>query len=245
MTKQWYKKLFENYSLRYQEEPYVHGTLQEVEFIEKEIGFNKGTKILDVGCGIGRHSIELGKRGYSVTGIDLSQNMLDMAVKNSKEAGLDNLTFLQMDAVKMKLDKKFDLAIMLCEGAFPLMETDEKNFKILKNISRALNPGARLIMTTLNALFVYTHRSNPSGGGEHLDLVTSRLTGALQFKDNDGKNQKIKFNERYYTPSEMGWLLKQAGFKDIEIFHGEPGNFTREKEITFDSFEILIVAKRR
>ena len=74
--KQWYEKLFENYGLKYDEEGFTIGTVGECDFIEKEIEFNKQTRILDIGCGTGRHSIELTKRGYQVTGIDLSKSML-------------------------------------------------------------------------------------------------------------------------------------------------------------------------
>jgi 2-polyprenyl-3-methyl-5-hydroxy-6-metoxy-1,4-benzoquinol methylase len=77
--KQWYEELFENYALSYEKECFVQGTIGECDFIEKEIEHNKNLQILDVGCGVGRHSIELAKRGYKLTGIDLSFSMLDRA----------------------------------------------------------------------------------------------------------------------------------------------------------------------
>ena len=69
--KQWYESLFENYGLKYDNEIFTQGTIGECDFIEIEIKSNKNLKILDIGCGTGRHSIELTKRGYQVTGIDL------------------------------------------------------------------------------------------------------------------------------------------------------------------------------
>jgi len=71
---QWYEKLFENYSNKYEAESFTQGTSGECDFIEKEIKSDKLARILDIGCGTGRHSIELAKRGYSVLGIDLFQN---------------------------------------------------------------------------------------------------------------------------------------------------------------------------
>ena len=70
--KQWYELLFENYSQKYDNECFTQGTIGECDFIEKELDFDKSLRILDVGCGTGRHTLELTKRGYSVTGIDLS-----------------------------------------------------------------------------------------------------------------------------------------------------------------------------
>ena len=77
--KQWYEALFENYGNTYEQEVFVKGTMGECDFIEKELKSDKGCRILDIGCGTGRHSIELCKRGYRVTGIDLSDSMLDKA----------------------------------------------------------------------------------------------------------------------------------------------------------------------
>jgi 2-polyprenyl-3-methyl-5-hydroxy-6-metoxy-1,4-benzoquinol methylase len=152
MKKQWYESLFENYAKTYDNESFTHGTLGECDFIEKEINFDKSLKILDVGCGTGRHAIELTKRGYNVTGIDLSENQLERAREKAKENNLV-IDFQHQDARNLPFDSEFDVAIMLCEGGFSLMETDEMNFDILKNVTKALKPNAKLIFTTLNGLF--------------------------------------------------------------------------------------------
>ena len=81
--KQWYEELFENFAQTYDAEEFTKGTVGECDFIEKESNYNKSIKILDIGCGTGRHSIELSKRGYSVTGIDLSESQLQHAKKES------------------------------------------------------------------------------------------------------------------------------------------------------------------
>jgi ubiquinone/menaquinone biosynthesis C-methylase UbiE len=76
---QWYEKLFENYSQKYDDEVFTQGTLGECDFIEKELNFDKSLYMIDIGCGTGRHSIELTKRGYSIIGIDLSEGQLRRA----------------------------------------------------------------------------------------------------------------------------------------------------------------------
>ena len=106
--KQWYEELFENYRNKYDEEAFTQGTIGECDFIEEEVNHLKSTKILDIGCGTGRHSIELAKRGYSVTGVDLSESQLGRAKEKAKEQGQEvdfqlsdarNLNFLK-DVVK-------------------------------------------------------------------------------------------------------------------------------------------------
>jgi len=74
---------FENYSNNYDKEFYVQGTSGECDFIEEELNYNKKIWIIDVGYGTGRHSIELSKRGYSITGIDFSESQLNKAKKSN------------------------------------------------------------------------------------------------------------------------------------------------------------------
>ncbi len=150
--KQWYETLFENYGEKYDNESFTQGTIGECDFIEKDINYNKTLKIIDIGCGTGRHSIELAKRGYLMTGIDLSESLLEKAREKAKQNGV-RIDFLKHDARNLPFDKKFDVAIMMCEGGFPLMETDEMNYEILKNVSQSLKENAKFIFTTLNGLF--------------------------------------------------------------------------------------------
>lgn len=111
--KQWYEELFTNYAQKYDEENFTKGTLGEVDFIEKEIGFDKTVSILDVGCGTGRHSIELAKRGYKMTGIDLSESQLERANKKALAANA-NVEFLKRDAREFNFNSNFNHAIMIC-----------------------------------------------------------------------------------------------------------------------------------
>jgi len=139
--KQWYESLFDNYGQKYDNESFTQGTIGECDFIEKELGSDKSLKLLDVGCGTGRHSIELTRRGYSVTGIDLSASQLARAKEKAEKEGL-KIDFFRYDARNLPYENEFDAAIMLCEGAFPLMETDEMNFEILKSVTKSLRkPG--------------------------------------------------------------------------------------------------------
>ncbi|MFW6132032.1 MAG: class I SAM-dependent methyltransferase, partial [Candidatus Aminicenantaceae bacterium] len=154
--KKWYEELFTDYANTYDKESFTKGTIQEVNFIEEEIEYDKSKTILDIGCGTGRHAIELAKRGYKVTGIDLSESQLKKAQEKTKQANVD-IQFLKKDARDFSFKIPFDMVIMICEGAFPLMETDEMNFEILKNAEKALKPDGKLIFTTLNALYPLFH----------------------------------------------------------------------------------------
>ena len=252
--KQWYETLFENYGQKYDNEVFTEGTLGECAFIEKEIHFNKELKIIDVGCGTGRHSIELTKRGYDIIGIDLSESMLSKARENADKQGL-NIEFLRYDARNLPFNEQFDVAIMLCEGGFPLMETDEMNFEILTSVSRALKKNAKFIFSTLNGLFPLFHsindfhsesknEGNATYGSKSFDLMTFRDHNITSFQDDEGIEKQIECNERYYVPSEITWLLKTLGFTKIEIFGAKLGAFSREDRLTTEDFEMLVIAER-
>ena len=251
--KSWYEALFENYAASYDKESFTQGTAAEVDFIESEIGFDKTREIVDIGCGTGRHAIELARRGYGVTGVDLSESQLCRAREKAGRAGV-SVRFLRRDAREIDFRGEFDLALVLCEGAFPLMETDEMNHRILCNTSTALRPGGKLILTTLNALFPLFHsvkdfiEANATGAaageGHRFDLMTFRDRSRITVTDDDGRVKTLDCDERYYTPSEMSWLLKSAGFKTADIFGCAPGAFSRNRPLAHNDFEMLVVAEK-
>ncbi len=252
--KPWYEVLFENYGKRYDQENFVQGTLGECDFIEREIGFNKALKILDIGCGTGRHAIELSRRGYKITGVDLSESQLVRAREKSAQQNV-RIDFLKFDARDLPFVKEYDLVIMLCEGAFPLMETDEMNYEILKNATKALQENGKIIFTTLNGLFPLYHsveafcaagaqEGNATYRSNTFDLMTFRDYNITEIEDDDGNKKQMKCNERYYVPSEITWLLKSLGYKKIEIFGAKLGAFSRSDKLTTEDFEMLVVARK-
>jgi len=250
--KKWYESLFENYGNNYDNESFTKGTVGECDFIEKEIDFNKSLKIIDIGCGTGRHSIELTKRGYKVKGIDLSESQLERAIEKAKAQSLQ-IDFQKHDARKLPFTDDFDLAIMICEGAFPLMETDEMNFEILRNVAKSLKDSGKLIFTTLNGLFPLYHsveefcssttdEVNVTYRSNTFDLMTFRDYNITTVEDDFGNKKELECNERYYVPSEITWLLKTLGFKKIDIYGAKLGAFSRKDKLTTEDFEMLVIA---
>jgi 2-polyprenyl-3-methyl-5-hydroxy-6-metoxy-1,4-benzoquinol methylase len=252
--KQWYEILFEDYGKKYDSESFTQGTTGECDFIEKELNYDKSLKILDVGCGTGRHSIELSKRGYSVTGIDLSESQLDRAREKAMNNNL-NISFLNHDARDLPFNNEFDAAIMICEGGFPLMETDEMNFEILKSVTKSLKYHGKFIFTTLNGLFPLYHsveefcssdsnEGNATYRSNTFDLMTFRDKNITEAEDDKGNKRVLECNERYYVPSEITWLLKSLEYNTIEIFGAKLGAFSRIDTLTTEDFEMLIIATR-
>lgn len=252
--KKWYEALFDNYGQKYDNESFTQGTLGECDFIEEEMGYKKSLKIIDVGCGTGRHSIELTERGYTAIGIDLSVSLLQKAKEKAEKKNL-HIDFFRYDARKLPFENEFDVAIMLCEGAFPLMETDEMNYEILKNVTKSLKRKGKFIFTTLNGLFPLYHsvetfcasstnEGNATYKSNTFDLMTFRDYSVITVEDDSGNRKELKCNERYYVPSEITWLLETLGYTKIDIFGAKLGAFSREDTLTPDDFEMLVIAEK-
>jgi len=230
------------------------GLWEKCDFIENEIEFNKQSRILDIGCGTGRHSIELTKRGYKVTGVDLSDSQLERAKAKATEQNL-RIDFHKHDARNLPFSQEFDLALMICEGAFPLMETDEMNYLILQNASKSLRNNGKLIFTTLNGLFPLFHsvkeflaleskEGNATYDKNSFDLMTFRDYNKTSVTDDSGNKIDLECNERYYVPAEITWLLKSLNFKTIDIYGARLGAFSRKDKLTTEDFEMLIIAQK-
>lgn len=251
--KQWYEELFHDFAESYEKEVYTQGTIGEVDFIEKELNFDKSKSILDLGCGTGRHTIELTKRGYKVVGLDLSDSQLKKARENAEKLNL-KIEFIKANACCFELDEQYDMVIMICEGAFALMETDEMNFAILKNAYNTLKAGGKFIFTTLNGLFPLYHSvkdfinseniGNDVSEGNTFDLMTFRDYSVLKTKDDNGKEKILNCNERYYVPPEITWLLKSIGFGKTEIFGCKLGAYSREDKLTTEDYEMLVISEK-
>jgi len=250
--KQWYETLFANFAATYDRESFTQGTAGEVDFVERELESDRTKRILDIACGTGRHAIELARRGYRVTAFDLSEGQLKRAREKAAEAGVE-VEFLRRDATEPHFKQEFDAAIMFCEGAFPLMETDEKNHAVLRCAGAALRPGGKLLLTTLNALFPLFHSvkdfleagaTGTTTGKLTFDLMTFRERAEMTFTDDAGETHTLETDERYYTPAELRWLLQTAGFAQVNIFGCHLGAFSRDHALTHDDFEMLAIAEK-
>jgi len=237
MHKKWYEELYENFET-YSDEPYAQNTRREVDFIEEIIAHDRSKAILDVGCGNGRHSLELARRGYEVLGVDLSASML---AQGRQAAESENLAvrFRQCDARQLPYEQQFEVAIMLCEGAFSLMEEDAMDYQILVNISRALKPGGRLIMTAPNAAVML---AQPPDGS--FDLTTLRETFTLDKVFPDGSRKTLDCTQRYYTCPELNCLLKKAGFQHVEFFACTESGYDRSQKPARTQFEFGAIAEK-
>ncbi|MGD9116444.1 MAG: class I SAM-dependent methyltransferase [Dehalococcoidia bacterium] len=226
---QWYKELFEGMGIEYEDLPFTQDTENEVRWMTKEYLLYPAMKILDIGCGTGRHAINLASKGYqNITGIDLSPSMIG-AAKKAAEAKKATVDFRICDARELPFENEFDAALCLCEGAFGLLEDDDENYKILKAVHKALKKNGVFILTTLN-LF----------RDAEFDPMTCRVAMEMEIEQKDGSKKILNCSDRSYTFPELKWVLEQIGFEII--LGADP--FSREP-IKHGAMEFMIVSRKR
>nr|MDO8134575.1 class I SAM-dependent methyltransferase [Candidatus Njordarchaeum guaymaensis] len=241
-----WETFFDGHAPVYMKEVFTQNTVKEVDFVIEELKLQPGCSILDMGCGTGRHSVELAKRGYRVTGVDISSGMLAEAEKAATEAGV-RVEWIQADATKFKSRKTFDGAICLCEGAFGLLASSDHpighDLAILSNINAALKPGSKLILTTLNAFEKIRRFSQEDVEKGKFDPVMMVEVFTMECVTPRGK-KSVLVRERGYVPTELFMLFGQADFEVEHIWGGTAGNWGRRK-INLDEIEVMVVAKKQ
>src|SRR5262249_30505555 len=132
---------------------FTKGTVQEVDFLVDALALGKGDRVLDAGCGPGRHAIELARRGIHVTGIDVSPEFLEIARAAATELPA---TFEERDIRTVDNQHEFDAVICLCQGGFGLLGgADDED--VVVRLARALKPNGRLALTAFSSYFVVRH----------------------------------------------------------------------------------------
>jgi len=240
-----WQKFFDGHAPVYMDNSFTKNTVEEVIFVLEELKLKPGSWILDVGCGTGRHAIELAKRRYQITGIDLSKGMLKEAEKAAKKAKV-KVEWVHADATKFKSDKLFDAAICLCEGAFGLLgrkdDPIEHDLTILKNINAILKPRAKLILTALNGCAMIRQHTQKDVEDGRFDPSAMVEIHPVEYETSDGK-KSVMVKERGFVPTELVMLFRQAGFEVEHIWGGTAGNWGKRK-INLDEVEIMVIGRK-
>ncbi|MDD5627596.1 MAG: class I SAM-dependent methyltransferase [Elusimicrobia bacterium] len=246
MTKQaktnW-ERFFDGHAPVYDDNIFTKNTAREIPFIVKELGLRPGRKILDIGCGTGRHSVELATRGFAVTGLDLSSGMLAQARARAKAAGVQ-VRWLRRDAARFSFPRRFDAAICLCEGSFGLLGLGQdpiaQPLAILRNIARSLKPGAKALFTVLNGARLLRMHSDQDVAKGRFDPLT--LVESSRFPPRKGL-PALALRERGFLPTELVLLFRMADLQVLHIGGGTAGDWGR-RTLKLDEFEIMVLARK-
>jgi SAM-dependent methyltransferase len=247
-SKPWFEEVFDEDYLRTL--PFMSGeqTLREVEFIEASLAARPGARILDVGCGYGRHAIELVQRGLDVTGLDLSLPLLIRAADEAQKRAL-SVNFVHADMREMAFDQEFD-GVTCMLTSFGYFDEDA-NMRVAEGMARALKPGGRLLLDIVNRDYIVSDLPSRvwwEGNGcvvlEEVDFNfhTSRILTHRSIVFEDGRQVEQELSIRAYSLHEIGRLLRQAGFRVLDI---SGALATRGQFFGSTSRSLMILAEKR
>lgn len=243
----WFAEVFDEDYLRTLPFLTPQATQAEAELVAASLSVSPGAKLLDVGCGYGRHAMELAARGYHVVGLDLSTPLLVRGGEEAHRRGL-TINFIRGDMREIDFDGQFD-------GAYCLFSTfgyfdDETNKKTAGNIARALRPNGRCVFEILNRDYVIADLPTRvwwEGDGcvvlEEVDFnyFSSRICVNRSVVFDDGRQVEQEISIRAYSLHEVGKLMLAAGFRVLEV----SGSYqTRGRFFGNQSRHIIVVAER-
>jgi len=231
VTDHWFEAIAEHTGAAYLRYSFTKGTAQEVDFLVGVLGLEPGMRVLDVGCGPGRHTNELARRGVDALGVDISERFVELA----REQG--EARFERMDARQLPFDREFDAVISLCQGGFGLLRGTEDD-EAMRNMARALKPGGRLACSAFSAYFQVRFLEDSTFDAD-LGVNHERTT----VKDDAGNDAEFDLWTTCFTPRELRLLARSAGLEPEHVWSVGPGDYAR-REPTIESYEFLLVARR-
>ena len=233
----WFDALARFLGPAYLRNAFTKGTEQEVDHLVARLGLKPGDRVLDLGCGPGRHSLALVRRGIDVVGIDRSEEFVALAREAAAREGL----FARFECADVRaLDKheEFDAVICLCQGGFGLLGGEE-NVGLLESFVAALKVRGRLALTAFHLAFAVRFLE----AGDTFDPATGVNHERAVLRDEHGTEQTFDLWTTCFTPKELHLMAVGAGLFVDHISGVAPGRYGDDRP-TLEHPEILLVATR-
>lgn len=246
----WFERLADHMGPAYLRYSFTMGTVAEVDALIDALGLQPGMRVLDIGCGPGRHSHELARRGIEAVGVDVSARFVEVA-SASAPAGA---TFVRGDARSLPfgepplLEGSFDAAISICQGAFGLggpgpFAGDPQNIgndrAVPDGMRRALRPGGRFALTAFSAYFQVRWLEDH----DTFDAATGVNHESTEVMDESRRAVPADLWTTCWTPRELRLLIEGGGLVVDEISSATPGTYDRRPP-AIDSPEFLVLGRR-
>jgi SAM-dependent methyltransferase len=185
-----------------------------------------GPRLLDLCCGFGRISLELARRGFAVSGVDITESFLRTARENALADGLD-IEFIREDARSFRRPDFFDAAVNLYIS-FGYFEDPADDLRATRNVFESLKPGGAFIIETLGKEiavrdFVESEWFERAGYTVLTEYEAVDSWAGLKNRwilIRDGERIEKVFTQRLYAATELRALLFEAGFSSVELYGG-------------------------
>ncbi|HEX7165951.1 MAG TPA: class I SAM-dependent methyltransferase [Acidimicrobiales bacterium] len=232
----WFTEVADFLGPAYLRYSFTKGTDQEVAFLVDVLGLRAGEhRVLDVGCGPGRHARALARLGIEVHGIDISERFVELARADAP----DGATFEVGDARGLGFDGEFDAVVSLCQGGFGLVGDDDGD--VLRGMARAAKPDGRgrVAFSAFSAYFLVKHLE----AQDSFDPATGVNTELTTLRNEAGEEREATLHTSCFTPRELRLLCERAGLRTDAVWSVTPGAYEQAPPTT-DSPEFFVVATR-
>ena len=233
----WFDEVAEFLGTAYLRNAFTKGTEQEVDFLIDALSLEAGMRVLDVGCGPGRHSLALARRGFDVVGVDHSAEFIRLARDAASAAALA-VEFEELDVRELDHSGEFDATICLCQGGFGLLGGRDE-VAVFQRIAGTLRRGGRLAVSAFSAAFAVRHLET----GEEYDPATGVLHERATVRDPAGVEGEFDLWTTCFTGRELELLAAGAGLIVDAVRGVTPGAY-RVQAPTLDHHELLLLAHR-
>jgi SAM-dependent methyltransferase len=234
----WFESVARYLGDSYLKYSFTKGTKQEIDFLVEALPLVGGDRVIDVGCGPGRHCNELAIRGYKAFGIDISATFIEQASASAVEGA----SFRRLDARllqdEIELHGKFDVAICLCQGAFGVMLDDSDDLDVLRGAAAVLRPGGLLALSAFNSYFSIRHHTDAQ-----FDVDRGVSHERTVLRNPAGEEMETDLWTGCYTPRELRMACSIVGLEVVRIYGVEPGKYGLI-EPSVDLPEYLLVARK-
>lgn len=237
----WFEELADHMGSAYLRYSFTMGTEKEIDELLRRVPLAPGARILDVGCGPGRHAHELGRRGFVVHGVDISEAFVDIA----RIGAPDGVTFEVMDARSMSFAGEFDLVLSVCQGAFGMSggpaagTTLDPDREILEGMARAVKRSGRVVFTAFNA---YLQVANIADGND-FDAERGVHRETTEVHNRAGVAKMVDLWTTCFTPRELRLMCETVGLTVESMTAATPGDWS-ERGPTAEDVEHLVIAAR-
>jgi SAM-dependent methyltransferase len=233
----WFDAVADYLGPAYLRNAFTKGTEQEVDFLVDALGLEPGMRLLDVGCGPGRHALALSRRGCDVVGLDHSPEFVRLAREAAAAEGLA-VVFEEVDVRELDRPEEFDATICLCQGGFGLLGGRDEN-DVFGRIAATVRPGGALALSAFSAAFAVRHLE----AGEEFDPATGVLHEVATVRNAAGVDAPFDLWTTCFTARELELLARAAGLSDIAVHGVTPGAY-RAQPPMLAHHELLLCARR-
>ncbi|MBI4499351.1 MAG: methyltransferase domain-containing protein [Chloroflexi bacterium] len=202
----------------------------EVEGILRMLGIEPGVPLLDLCCGVGRHSLEFARRGFRVTGVDRTRAYLEQASRQAAAEGLP-VEFVEEDMRAFVRPGAFAAAVNLFTS-FGFFEDPDEDRRVVANVYQSLQPGGAFLIDVggKEVLARVWQERDWHEEDDILILQERKVSQAWGWMENrwilvqDGRRTEFTVSHRLYAATELAALLRACGFSHVEVYGSLDGS---------------------